>query len=289
MLKGRKGLVLGVANQRSIAMAIAHSAHHAGAEIALTYASERFRQNVERLGMAIGSEIILPCDVSRDEEITTVFERLRDRWGYLDFMVHAIAFANRNELNGAYLNTSRDGFRVAHDISVYSLTALTRAAFPLMQGRPGSILTLSYIGAERVVPNYNVMGVSKAALEASVRYLAADLGPHGIRVNAISAGPIKTLSAAGVSNLSALLDVLPQRSPLRRNVTAGEVGDAAVFLLSDMARAITGVTLYVDCGLHILGVCDIACPDPSAHTECKAGIEPAARPEAGKPHPAASG
>jgi enoyl-[acyl-carrier protein] reductase I len=254
MLQGKKGLVLGVANKRSIAWAIARKAAEAGAELALTYAGDRLRRNVEDLAHPLGVKQILPCDVTQDEDIEQLCDQLRKEWGALDFLVHAVAFARKEELEGQFLETSREGYRVAQDISAYSLTALSRAALPLLEGRSGSILTLTYLGGQRVVPNYNVMGVAKAALEASVRYLASDLGPHGIRVNALSAGPIKTLSAAGVSNFSRLLTQLPERAPLRRNVTADEVGDAALFFLSDLSRAITGEILYVDSGFHVLGV-----------------------------------
>ncbi len=254
MLQGKRGVVLGVANRRSIAWAIAKGAKEAGAEVALTYASERLKSNVEELAATADISCLLPCDVTKDGEIEALFESLKKEYGSLDFLVHGIAFAKKEELAGAFHETSRDGFLLAQDVSAYSLTALSRGAVPLMEGRPGSILTLTYLGSQRVVPNYNVMGVAKASLEASVRYLASDLGPRGIRVNAVSAGPIKTLSAAGVSNFSTLLKDVPSRAPLRRNVTAEEVADAALFLLSDGARGVTGTNLYVDAGFHILGV-----------------------------------
>jgi enoyl-[acyl-carrier protein] reductase I len=254
MLQGKRGLILGVANKRSIAHAIATKASEAGAELALTFAGERLKQNVVELAEPLRAPLILPCDVSKDEEIDQLFDTLQKEWGGIDFVVHAIAFANKEELNGEFVQTSRAGYHLAQDISSYSLTAIARRAKPLMEGRSGSIIALTYLGGQRVVPNYNVMGVAKAALEASVRYLAADLGPHGIRVNALSAGPIKTLSAAGVSNFSRLLSQMPERAPLRRNVTADEVGDAAIFFLSDLSRAVTGECLFVDCGFHVLGV-----------------------------------
>jgi len=252
LLENKKGLILGVANKRSIAWAIARSAQNAGAQVALTYASERFRDPVANLAEERGMGPILPCDVSSDEQIQDVADQLQERWGGLDFVVHAVAFAKREELAGDFHQTSREGYLMAQDISSYSLTAVSRAMRPLME-TGGSILTLSYLGGPRVVPNYNVMGVAKAALEASVRYLASDLGRFGIRVNAISAGPIKTLSAAGVSNFSSLLANMPERAPLRRNVTADEVGDAGLFLLSDLSRGVTGDVLYVDAGYHVLG------------------------------------
>ena len=260
MLEGRKGVVLGVANKRSIAWAIARAAQAAGAEVALTYANDRFKEGVEELGATIGCKHYYPCDVGSDAEIDALAAGLKRDLGRLDFLVHAVAFAKKEELAGAFSDTSREGYRLAQDISSYSLTALCRACRPLLkaaaasaEGRTASVLTLTYLGGERVVPNYNVMGVAKAALESSVRYLAADLGAQAIRVNAVSAGPIKTLSAAGVSSFSTLLDTMPERAPLRRNVTQEEVADAAVVLLSDMARGVTGEILYVDAGFNIMG------------------------------------
>jgi len=252
LLENKKGLILGVANKRSIAWAIARAAQDAGAEVALTYATERFEQPVRKLANERGMGPVLPCDVTSDEAIQSVADDLAERWGSIDFVVHAVAFALREELAGDFHQTSREGYHIAQDVSAYSLTAVCRSMRPLMESG-GSVLTLSYLGGPRVVPNYNVMGVAKAALEASVRYLAADLGRFGIRVNAVSAGPIKTLSAAGVSNFSSLLENMPERAPLRRNVTAEEVGDASVFLLSDYSRGVTGDILYVDAGYHVLG------------------------------------
>ncbi len=258
MLQGRKGVVLGVANKRSIAWAIARAAHAAGAELALTYANDRFKEGVEELGATIGCKRYYPCDVASDAEIEALAAALKRDFGRLDFLVHAVAFAKKEELAGGFVDTTREGYRIAQDISSYSLTALCRACKPLLEnpgeGRTASVLTLTYLGGQRVVPNYNVMGVAKAALEASVRYLAADLGPSGIRVNALSAGPIKTLSAAGVNNFSTLLDTMPDRAPLRKNVTAEEVADAGVFFLSEAARGVTGSVLFVDAGFHVLGV-----------------------------------
>ena len=263
LLSGRKGVILGVANKRSIAWAIAKAAHDHGAELALTYANDRFKEGVVDLGTSLGVKHYFPCDVARDEEIESLAAQLKATFGTLDFVVHAVAFAKKEELAGGFVDTSREGYRIAQDISSYSLTALCRALRPLLvrsEGGPGggertsSVLTLTYLGGQRVVPNYNVMGVAKAALEASVRYLAADLGPDGIRVNAVSAGPIKTLSAAGVSSFSTLLDQMPERAPLRKNVTTEEVADASIFLLSEMARGVTGEVLFVDAGFHAMGI-----------------------------------
>jgi len=258
LLQGRKGVILGVANKRSIAWAIARSAHEHGAELALTYANDRFKEGVVELGSTIGVKHYFPCDVASDQEIETLAKELKRSLGRLDFLVHAVAFAKKEELAGGFVDTSREGYHLAQDISSFSLTAVTRACKPLLEnpgeGKTASVLTLTYLGGQRVVPNYNVMGVAKAALEASVRYLASDLGPLGIRVNAVSAGPIKTLSAAGVSSFSTLLDTMPERAPLKRNVTQEEVADASVFLLSDMARGVTGEVLFVDAGFHAMGV-----------------------------------
>ena len=254
MLEGKKGVVLGVANRRSIAWAIAKSARRAGAELALTYANDRLRGNVEELAPSLEVDTVLPCDVTDERQVEELAQNVGEKFGGVDFLVHAIAFAKREELTGAFHRTSRDGFLLAQDVSSYSLTALCRAFLPWMKDRDASVLTMTYLGAERVVSNYNVMGVAKASLEASVRYLAADLGQYGVRVNAVSAGPIKTLSAAGVSNFSALLETMPERAPLRRNITADEVGDAGLFFLSPLSRAVTGEVLYVDAGFHIMGV-----------------------------------
>jgi enoyl-[acyl-carrier protein] reductase I len=254
LLEGKKGLVVGVANDRSIAWGIARAAAGEGASLAFTYQGEALQKRVAPLAARVGSKLVLPLDVTREAEIEAVFRTLKDRWEGLDFLVHAVAFANREDLNGPYCAVSRPNYLQTLDISAYSFTALARAAAPLMEGRRGSMLTLTYIGGERVLPNYNVMGIAKAALEASVRYLAADLGPRGIRVNAISAGPIKTLSAAGIPGFSQMLQAAAERAPLRRNVEAAEVGGAALFLLSDLASAVTGDILFVDGGWHVLGV-----------------------------------
>jgi enoyl-[acyl-carrier protein] reductase I len=222
--------------------------------LAFTYASERLERTVRELASEVPGSLCIPCDVTKHESMDEVFRLLKEEWGGLDFMLHAVAFAKREELQGDFYHTSREGYALAHDVSAYSLTALTRRALPLMEGRPGSIVTFSYIGGERVVPNYNIMGIAKAALEASVRYLAHDLGPRGIRVNAISAGPIRTLSSSGVSGFTEILDHIAQHSPLRRNITAEEVGDTCLFLASDLSRGMTGSVLYVDAGYHIMGV-----------------------------------
>ncbi|MGH7150375.1 MAG: enoyl-ACP reductase FabI [Planctomycetota bacterium] len=253
-LDGKFGIVFGVANKRSLAWAIARALDSAGARLALAYQGERFEKGVRELASGLRDALVLPCDVSRDADLDALFERVRASFGALDLVVHAVAYAKPEDLEGRYLATSREGFGLAHDVSVFSLTAIARRAAPLMEGREGSILTLTYLGGERVVPNYNVMGVAKAALESSVRYLAADLGPSGVRVNAISAGPVRTLSSAGVSGFVGILDRVAQAAPLRRNVEPEEIADAALFLLSNAARGITGEILHVDCGFHVLGV-----------------------------------
>jgi enoyl-[acyl-carrier protein] reductase I len=252
---GKHGLIIGVANKRSIAWAIAQATASRGARLALTYQG-RFEEHVNELSQALTAPpLVLPCDVTSDAEIDAVFERIEREFDGLDFLVHGAAFAMREDLSAPFHQTSREGFRIAMDVSAYSLIALARRAAPLMERRGGgSALTLTYLGSERVFPNYNVMGVAKAALEASVRYLAADLGPKNIRVNAVSAGPIKTLAAAGISGFSSILSVYRDRAPLRRNVEAGEVADAAAFLLSDAGRAITGEVLMVDSGFHATGM-----------------------------------
>jgi enoyl-[acyl-carrier protein] reductase I len=252
---GKTGLIVGVANKRSIAWAIAQATASRGARLALTYQG-RFEENVQELSVGLPtSPLVLPCDVSSDDEITAVLSRVDQEFGGVDFVVHGAAFARKEELSEPFVNTSREGFRLAMDISAYSLIALARAAAPLMEKRGGgSIVTLSYLGSQRVFPNYNVMGVAKAALEANVRYLAADLGPKNIRVNAVSAGPIKTISAMGISGFSSILSVYRDRAPLRRNVDAAEVGEAAAFLLSDAGRGITGEVLMVDGGFHVTGM-----------------------------------
>jgi enoyl-[acyl-carrier protein] reductase I len=254
-LSGQVGLVVGVANKRSISWAIASAAAAQGARLAVTYQTERLEENVRELAATLDDPLLLPCDVTDDAAMDAVFDGIEARFGGLDFVVHGAAFADREDLARPFVETSRAGFRTALDVSVYSLVALARRAAPLFERRGGgSILTLSYLGAERVFPNYNVMGVAKAALEASVRYLAADLGPRNIRVNAISAGPIKTLAASGISGFSSILQTYRDRAPLRRTVEAAEVADAAVFLLGPSGRAITGEVLLVDGGFHAMGI-----------------------------------
>jgi enoyl-[acyl-carrier protein] reductase I len=252
---GKHGLIVGIANKRSIAWAIAQATASRGARLALTYQG-RFEEHVNELSQGLAApSLVLPCDVASDSDIDNVFTRVEQEFGGLDFVVHGAAFAPREELSAPFANTTREGFRVALDISAYSLIALTRRAVPLMEPRGGgSVLTLSYLGSERVFPNYNVMGVAKAALEATVRYLAADVGPKNVRVNAISAGPIKTLAASGISGFSSILGVYRERAPLRRNVEAAEVGETAAFLLSDGGRGITGEVVMVDGGYHITGM-----------------------------------
>jgi len=254
-LVNKTGLIVGVANKRSIAWAIAQAASAAGARLALTYQGERLEENVRELAASLQDPLLLPCDVTDDAQIARVYEELDHRFGGLDFLVHGAAFAPREELSNPFLQTTREGFRTALDISAYSLIAMSRGALPLMEKRGGgSIVTLTYLGSQRVFQNYNVMGVAKAALESSVRYLAADLGPKNIRVNAISAGPIKTLAASGISGFSSILQIYRDRAPLRRTVETSEVADAAVFLLSDAARAVTGEVLMVDGGFHATGM-----------------------------------
>jgi enoyl-[acyl-carrier protein] reductase I len=255
LLAGKLGLVVGVANKRSISWAIAQAAQAAGARLALTYPSQRLEENVRDLAQQLEHPLIAPCDVSSDEQIAALAATLQRDFGGLDFLVHGAAFAPADALSQPFVDTSRESFRVALDVSAYSLVALTRAVAPLMEARGGgSILTLTYLGSQRVFTNYNVMGVAKAALESSVRYLANDLGPKNIRVNAISAGAIKTLAAAGISGFSSILQVYRDRAPLRRSVDASEVADTAIFLLSSAARAITGEVVMVDAGFHTVGL-----------------------------------
>jgi enoyl-[acyl-carrier protein] reductase I len=262
ILAGKRALIIGVATDRSIAWGIAQAMHAHGAELAFTYGHEKLQDRVEPLAQSVGSKIVLPLDVTVDSQIEAVFSTLASEWGSLDILVHAVAFAPREALAGDFVSsTSREAFAVAHDVSSYSLTALSRAALPLMAGRDGSILTLSYLGAVRSVPAYNVMGLAKASLEANVRFLAADLGPRGIRVNGISAGPIKTLAAAGIPGLRKMLAHVAQASPIRRNVSQEDVGKAATFLCSDMASGVTGEILYVDGGFSTVGM---SFPDDAA-------------------------
>jgi enoyl-[acyl-carrier protein] reductase I len=251
-LDGKVAVVFGVANKRSIAWAIAQELQKAGARLAITYQNERLAQEAADLIKDLPNAEGFQCDVSVDGEVDSLFAKLRDRYGKIDVLVHSIAFAPAEELKRPFVETSREGFRIAHDVSVYSLIALCRAAAPLMT-TGGSVITLSYFGAEKVVPNYNVMGVAKAALECTVRYLAWDLGPKNVRVNAISAGPIKTLAARGISGLSDMLKSHAERAPLKRNVEPAEVGKTALYLASDLSSGVTGETIYVDCGYNIMG------------------------------------
>jgi len=252
LMKGKRGLVVGVANKWSIAWGISQKLLAEGAELAFTYQNERLAKNVRELTEGIENALLIPMDVTSDKQILMTFELLKRVWGHLDFIVHAVAFAPRAALEGQFLATTREDFRIAHDVSAYSLAALCQCAVPLM-GEGGSVVAMSYLGGTRVVPNYNVMGVAKASLEASVRYLAADLGPMGIRVNAISAGPIKTLAASGIAGFGGMQRHHRSRAPLRKDTDAAEVGDATLFMLSDMARGITGQVLYVDGGFSIMG------------------------------------
>ena len=255
-LAGKCGVIVGVANKRSLAWAIAQAAHAEGAQLLLTYQNDRLKENVEELAATLSpAPVLCPCDVSADEAVSALFAGVEARWGGLDFLVHGAAFAPREALDAPFVETSREAFRIALDVSAYSLVALARGAAPLMAQRGGgSVLTLTYLGAQRVFPNYNVMGVAKAALEASVRYLASDLGPQNIRVNALSAGPVKTLAAAGVSGFSNILQIYRDRAPLQRNIDTGEVADTATFLLGPAGRGITGEVLMVDAGYHVMGM-----------------------------------
>ena len=253
LLANKTALIFGVANDHSIAWAIGQALHREGADLAFTYVGESIERRVRPLAASLGVDRVLPCDVTKDEEIAATFAALREQWGRVDVVIHAVAFALRDELKGRFLHTSRDGFHVALDISAYSLVAIARAAEPLMPAG-GSVLTLTYLGAERVLPNYNVMGVAKAALEASVRYLAYDLGPQGIRVNAISAGPLRTLSSAGITGFKSMLHYHEERAPLRRNIVPEEVANTALYLCSDLGSGVTGEVLHVDAGYNIVGM-----------------------------------
>jgi enoyl-[acyl-carrier protein] reductase I len=254
-LAGKCGLVVGIANRRSIAWSIAQAAGAAGARLALTFQDVRLEPNVQELAARLPGALVLPCDVASDQQLAALFEQIDRAFGGLDFVVHGAAFAPRAELTAPFVDTTREGFRVALDVSAYSLIAMARGAKPLLERRGGgSILTLTYLGSQRVFPNYNVMGVAKAALEACVRYLAYDLGPLNVRVNAISAGPIRTLAASGIAGFTDILQIYRDRAPLRRNVDAGEVADAAMFLLGEAARGVTGEILYVDAGFHTTGI-----------------------------------
>lgn len=247
-------MVFGIANKRSIAWAIAQTLNREGARLAVTFQNERLSDNVRELATQLNKPLIVPCDVGQDAQIDSVFETVKKEFGALDFLIHSVAFAPTDDLKGAFQHTSRTGFGVTHDVSAYSLIALAKRAAPLMAGRGGSIVTMTYIGSERVMPGYNVMGVAKASLEASVRYLAHELGSQNIRVNAISAGPIKTLAASGVGGISKMIQHVSQYAPLRRGTDASEVADTALFLCSNLARGITGEVIHVDSGYHVLGL-----------------------------------
>jgi len=254
-LSGKKALIVGLASTRSIAWGIAQAMHREGAELAFTYQNEKLQGRVEKMAADCDSQITIPCDVVSDEQINDVFTQLGKTWDHLDIIIHSVAFAPRAQLEGEYLDSvDREGFRIAHEISSYSFAALAKAGRTLMQGRPGALLTLSYLGAVRAMPNYNVMGLAKASLEANVRYMAQSLGPNGIRVNGISAGPIKTLAAAGISDFRRMLDHVARNAPLRRNITIEDVGNAAAFLCSDLAAGITGEITHVDSGYNMIGL-----------------------------------
>ncbi|GAC1636597.1 MAG: enoyl-ACP reductase [Herpetosiphon sp.] len=251
LLKGKRGLIVGLANDRSLAWGIAKALHAEGAELAFTYVNEAIEKRMRPLATSLGASIIISCDVANDASIEHAVKELRQTWNQVDIVVHAVAFANKDELNGSFLKTTREGFRVAMDVSAYSLTALVKEIQPIL-APDASILTLTYHGSTQVVPNYNVQGLAKAALEASVRYLAADLGPQGIRVNAISAGPIRTLASSGISGIRDMISAQQQTAPLRRNVTIDDVGKNAVWLCSDLSSGVTGEIVYVDAGAHIM-------------------------------------
>lgn len=254
-LQDKRILIVGVASNRSIAWGVAEAMHREGAQLAFTYQGEKLKSRVDQIAEQCGSDLVLPLDVTSDEQIDAVFSELGKRWDGLEGIVHSVGFAPRDHLEGGYLdNLTREGFALTQDISAYSFAALAKAGRPMMQGRNAALLTMTYLGAVRTVPNYNVMGVAKASLEANVRYMADSLGPEGIRVNGISAGPIRTLAASGIKNFKGMLDEAEKKNPLRRNVTIEEVGNAAAFLCSDLASGITGDILYVDSGYHILGM-----------------------------------
>ncbi|MEC8852661.1 MAG: enoyl-ACP reductase FabI [Pseudomonadota bacterium] len=260
VMQGKKGLIMGVANDRSIAWAIAKMAADHGAELAFTYQGDALRKRVEPLATSVGSDLVMPCDVTDDTAVAVTFEDLAKRWSQVDFVLHAIAYSDKEQLKGQYAETTRDNFLRTMDISCYSFTAVTRHAAPLMKAG-GSLLTLTYFGAERVMPHYNVMGVAKAALEASVRYLAVDFGNENIRVNGLSAGPMKTLAASGIGDFRYILKWNQYNSPLRRNVTMDDVGGAGLYLLSDLSGGVTGEIHHVDCGYNIVGMKAVDAPD----------------------------
>jgi enoyl-[acyl-carrier protein] reductase I len=262
-LQGKRALIVGVASNRSIAWGIAEAMHREGADLAFTYQTEKLRPRVEKVAAACGSDIVIPCDVAFDEQIEATFTQLARHWDGFDILVHAVGFAPREQLVGDYIDAvTREGFQVAHDISSYSFAALAKAGRSMMSGRNGALLTLSYLGSVRATPSYNVMGLAKASLEANTRYMAQSLGPEGIRVNAISAGPIKTLAAAGIRDFRKMLDHVRHTTPLRRTVTIEDVGNAAAFLCSDLAAGITGEITYVDAGYNILGMAELSRDDP---------------------------
>lgn len=265
ILAGKKGLIMGVANNRSIAWGIAEQCHKYGAELAFTYQGEALQKRVEPLAKSVGSDILLPCDVTDEASIASVFEELEKKWGKLDFLVHAIAYSDKEELRGRYLDTSPENFTNTMNISAFSLVSITKKAEPLLKKseKGGSIIALSYYGAEKVMPHYNVMGVAKAALEASVRYLAMDLGKDNIRINSISAGPVKTLAASGIGDFRLIFKWNEYNSPLRRNITLEDVGGSAVFLLSELGSGVTGENLHVDSGYHVVGMKAPDAPDIS--------------------------
>jgi enoyl-[acyl-carrier protein] reductase I len=254
-LAGKRALIVGLASNRSIAYGVASAMHREGAELAFTFQNEKLKPRVEKMAAEFDSHLCMPCDVTSDTEIAAVFETLGQHWDGLDIIVHSVAFAPGDELRGSYVDSvTREGFSVAHDISAYSFVALAKYGLPMLKGRQGALLTMSYLGAVRSIPNYNVMGVAKASLEASVRYMAQSLGPEGIRVNAISAGPIRTLAASGIANFRKMLDAFAAVAPLRRNITTTEVGNTAAFLCSDLASGITGEITYVDAGFNTVAV-----------------------------------
>jgi enoyl-[acyl-carrier protein] reductase I len=257
-LNGKKALIVGLASNRSIAYAIAKAFHEQGCELAFTFQNERLKERVQTMAAEFNSNLVYPCDVGSDDEIQNVFNQLKTQWNHLDCLIHSVAYAPADQIGGDYIeNATREGFRIAHDISAYSLVGLSKAALPMMTDTNGSILTLSYYGAEKAVLNYNVMGIAKASLEAAVRYLAASLGPKGLRVNAISAGPLRTLAAAGIKDFKKIQTAYANVTPLKRNITAEEVGNAAAFLCSDLASGITGEVLHVDAGYHAVAASDI--------------------------------
>ena len=262
LMQGKKGLIMGVANDRSIGWGIASAAAGQGAELAFTYQGDALKKRVNPLAASVGSDMVLPCDVSDETSVDLVFNSLKEKWGKLDFLVHAIAYSDKEELKGGYVDTTRENFQKTMDISVYSFTALAKRAAEMMPDG-GSLLTMTYYGAERVMPHYNVMGVAKAALEASVRYLAVDLGRQGIRVNGLSAGPMKTLAASGIGDFRYILKWNEYNSPLKRNVTLEDVGGAGLYLLSDLSSGVSGETHHVDCGYHVVGMKAVDAPDIS--------------------------